>query len=69
MSRVPKAIREATKDLDTGQFRLGHTTKHYAIVRKDTGQVIYTLHSNTANRSDRNMRAEMKRMGLLKVSK
>lgn len=67
--RVPKAIREIAKDLDTDRFALGRATKHYAIVRKDTGQVIYTLHCNTASRADRNMRADMKRMGILKEKK
>lgn len=69
MARVPKGIREVVKDVDKARYELGHTTKHWALVEKATGKVVFTLHTNSSRPGgcgQKNMRASMRRAGFLK---
>lgn len=65
MPKLPKEIRETTKDLDRERFEYRRLTKHWAIVEKGTGKVKMTLHTNGGHAA-RNQLATMRRAGLLR---
>lgn len=72
--KVPKPIKEATKQLDRERYELSRkaATRHWAIVEKGTGQVVFTLHANCTRpggRGQLNQQASLRRAGLLKDSK